>query len=384
MQEPLRGSAGDHPRILNLTHDNLFIGRFSRYMEEVAPGASDYAIFAPSGQLKHAVTGNLVIATSSVDTVRDLVARTIDDYDFLVVHYLMPEWAEMIPEIPSQVRVFWSGFGGDYYGSDASPDDGIMAPLTASLVKSWSPRLRITGRVAHRLAAYWRGAPKRRAVRRVDAFSAPVPTDLAVMQDRYRGFRGEYVQLAYATADESAAGTQVPTGENILVGNSAGPSNNHLDVFEKLGRAKDPGRKVLVPLSYGEPQVYREAVIADGRRRFGDDFEPILDFMPLNEYNSLISSCSYVIMGHRRQQGLGNIISALLGGCTVLLDDSNPVFEFLSQRGAHLVPLGALSSGPIQRHRITEKNAAVNRNIVEGIWGRAAVLDNLRRAFQLT
>lgn len=376
-------SSVEHPRILNLTHDNLFIGRFSRYMEEVAPGASDYAILAPGDRLKHAVAGNLVIASSSVDAVRDLVARTVGDYDFFVVHYLIPEWAELIPEIPTHVRVVWSGFGGDYYGSDASPDDGIMAPLTAELVESWAPKLRITGRVAHALAAYRRGAPKRRAVRRVDAFSAPVPTDLAVMQARYRGFRGKYVQLAYATVDESAAGTLAPTGENILVGNSAGPSNNHLDVFEKLARAKDPGSKVFVPLSYGEPQVYRDAVIADGRRRFGEDFEPILDFMPLDDYNSLISSCSYVIMGHRRQQGLGNIISALLGGCTVILDDSNPVFEFLAQRGAHLVPLSALASDYMQRHRITVKEAAANRSIVEQVWGRPVVLDNLRRAFQL-
>ncbi|WP_433645739.1 TDP-N-acetylfucosamine:lipid II N-acetylfucosaminyltransferase [Leucobacter sp. W1038] len=359
----------------------MFIARLSGYLEQVLPGSSDFVILITGEVFKHPVKGRLLAATPSVDEILALVSSKVNQYDYFVVHYLIPEWADLIPSVEKSVRVIWSGFGGDYYGSDISPDDGILAPLTAELVGSWAPKLRITGRIAQKLAGYRQGSPKRRAVKRVDAFSAPVPTDLKIMRARYSQFRGDYVQLSYATSEESAGDALNPTGENILVGNSASPSNNHLDVFEQLAGAKDPGRKVLVPLSYGEPQVYREAIIAAGVKHFGEDFVPILDFMPLDDYNRLISSCSFVIMGHRRQQGLGNILAALLSGSTLILDRANPVHEYLSQLGVRLTTLDDLSHRTIQETRLEPDDVIANRALVEQSWARSTVLENLRNTF---
>lgn len=369
------------PRILNLTHDNMFVARYSDYMEEVLPGGSDYAILSPTEQPKYPVSGRLLIASGSVDEIRSMVLSRVSEYDFLVVHYMIPEWAEMISEIGERTRVVWSGFGGDYYGSDRSPNDGILAPLTAELVSQWAPKLRITGRLAHALAYYRSGRPKRLAARRADVFSAPVPDDLRVFTARYPRFRGGYAQLNYATAEESGSGGAKPTGENVLVGNSASPSNNHLDVFPRLAAAKEPGRKVLVPLSYGEPEAYRDAVLVAGKKHLGSDFMPILDFMPLEEYNGLVASCSFIVMGHRRQQGLGNILSALLSGCSVILDPVNPVYQYLSVEGIRVGSLDDLLTRTIHEFALEPQEMVENRAVVERLWGREAVLGNLRAVF---
>jgi hypothetical protein len=106
--------------------------------------------------------------------------------------------------------------------------------------------------------------------------------------------------------------------QNIQVGNSATPTNNHADVFEELKNHDLSGRTVYVPLSYGYAN-YREYVLKIGKKMLGDRFYPLLDFMPLHEYNRTLSSCGYVIMNHFRQQAVGNIIAALTRGSKVFL-----------------------------------------------------------------
>src|SRR6185503_12335549 len=62
-------------------------------------------------------------------------------------------------------------------------------------------------------------------------------------------------------------------GPDILVGNSATPENNHLEVIEHLARLGTAGRKVIVPLSYGRgsgSELYAAAVRRAGERLLGD------------------------------------------------------------------------------------------------------------------
>lgn len=54
------------------------------------------------------------------------------------------------------------------------------------------------------------------------------------------------------------------SGENILVGNSATPTNNHIEIFRILSRLRLPeSSKIVVPLSYGDVH-YREKIVELG------------------------------------------------------------------------------------------------------------------------
>jgi hypothetical protein len=107
-------------------------------------------------------------------------------------------------------------------------------------------------------------------------------------------------------------------GTNILLGNSADPSNNHIEVFNKLTNYKDSDIKVYTPLSYGNKK-YAQNIINQGKKLLGDKFVPITDFMPKEEYLTLLAKIDIAVFNHNRQQAMGNIITLLGLGKTVYL-----------------------------------------------------------------
>jgi len=371
-------------RILHLSHDNTFVARFSHLLEEVAPESSHYVILASSGELTHPIAAEHSVARTVVEAqqrMRELAAGA----EVLLVHYMFPSWAGIVADLPPHLTVVWCGFGGDYAGTLRDPNAGLLAPLTSELQGRIAEPLTMRGR-ALRARRAWLGRNNGRNLRaaseRARFFSAPVRADLGVFTARFPGFTGEFVQLNYGTAEELAPTRSTPIGEHVLVGNSATLPNNHLDVFARLSGLRSDGRKVIVPLSYGEPAAYREAVLAAGARLFGSDFVPVLDHLPLHEYQELVSSCEFVLMGHRRQQGLGNVLTALLGGATVLLDRLNPVFTELSAAGAHVGDLYNPAAVSLEQYRGDAEQQAANGALIRRLWGRAQVFENLRIALR--
>lgn len=115
---------------------------------------------------------------------------------------------------------------------------------------------------------------------------------------------------------------------HIQVGNSADPSNNHLEVFEKLIPYKEQDIKIFVPLSYGE-QAHAKKVIEVGVKLFGDKFVPLTAFMPFDHYLEFMGQIDIAVFNHKRQQGMGNIITLLgLGKKVYMRNDVTPWMFF--------------------------------------------------------
>jgi hypothetical protein len=106
----------------------------------------------------------------------------------------------------------------------------------------------------------------------------------------------------------------------ILVGNSADPTNNQLEVFEKLKKYSNQNIEIFAPLSYGNKK-WAEKVINEGKNIFGENFHPLTEFMPLTEYQKLLASIDIAIFNHKRQQAMGNIINLLGTGKKVYIRD---------------------------------------------------------------
>ncbi|GEK45898.1 hypothetical protein HPA02_01810 [Bisbaumannia pacifica] len=119
---------------------------------------------------------------------------------------------------------------------------------------------------------------------------------------------------------------------NILVGNSAAPSNNHFEVFERLLPHKDDEIKIFVPLSYGD-QSHAKEVIALGKAWFGEKLVPMTDFMPFERYLRFLKDVDIAVFNHRRQQAMGNTISLLSMGKTVYLRSDVVQWELFKKEG---------------------------------------------------
>lgn len=117
----------------------------------------------------------------------------------------------------------------------------------------------------------------------------------------------------------------------IQVGNSADPTNNHLEVFKKLNRFRDKSIKIICPLSYPlseRNEKYRDKIIEVGYRVFDDKFIPLLDFMPFDKYLEFLAKVDVAIFNHKRQQAVGNITSLLSLGKKVYIRDDITTWSF--------------------------------------------------------
>ncbi|MBN9154207.1 MAG: TDP-N-acetylfucosamine:lipid II N-acetylfucosaminyltransferase [Microbacterium sp.] len=365
-------------RIVHLFPDSPFLRFTAEMFESAAPGANTFLVYAATGDVaRHGLPATAAIETLIAD---DAGLRRANDAisaaDIAIFHSVGSFAARALNSAPAGTLKVWSGWGGDYYGSDWSGMAGLLDPLTARYDRR---RLTLPGKVQQ---TYRRLRTPVREVHRAagaaDVFSAPVPEDYAVFRRRFPEFHGRYAQLNYASVEDTyAVGAEAATGDDILLGNSASLPNNHLDVLEILSRADIAGRRIVAPLSYGDPR-YADAVTARGRELFGEAFLPLRDFLPLPEYQALIAGCSAVVMGHHRQQAVGNVASALWTGARVILQDRSPLFAFLRDRGADVAPLSGVARAGVPRARASAHERERNREVLTAFWSRERVLANIR------
>lgn len=297
--------------------DSKFVGPITRMFEAAAPGMHEYIAVGSVG-------GNWIPAPGVVHVpdgpaAAAIAARRVD-WDGVLVHGLPFSTARPIMKVLAPtVAVAWYVWGFEAYEAWPALQRGLLMPKTRAAEARLSG-LPLTGRV-------------RRAWRQL----RDNPRDVL---DRYdfcvTQIREEY-ELFVATGlltstqfhwgavgmldDYADTGASASTGRDIQVGNSATFSNNHLDVFDTLSRMDLGTRCVVAPLGYGDSR-YRAVVTDAGKRLLGERFRPLEEFVPLEEYRTILRQCGHVIMNQSRQQALGNIIEALWRGARVYLNDT--------------------------------------------------------------
>jgi dTDP-N-acetylfucosamine:lipid II N-acetylfucosaminyltransferase len=122
---------------------------------------------------------------------------------------------------------------------------------------------------------------------------------------------------------------------NILLGNSATPTNNHLDVLNMINKYHFKSRKIILPLSYGDND-YRN-YLEDHIRVEINSITLLTDFLPFEEYSIILNSCTHAIFGHLRQQAIGNIYICLRKGMKVFLYKDSMAYKQLKDRDKYVI-----------------------------------------------
>ena len=128
---------------------------------------------------------------------------------------------------------------------------------------------------------------------------------------------------------------------NILLGNSAAPENNHIEILSKLNELKCENMKIYCPLSYGNME-YANSVKAWGREYFGDDFIPLDSFLSKAEYDEILVNIDIAVFNHHRQQAVSNIISLLGLGKKVFLRPTVTTYEYFLNQGIKVFDVNSL------------------------------------------
>jgi hypothetical protein len=122
------------------------------------------------------------------------------------------------------------------------------------------------------------------------------------------------------------------TLNTIFLGNSASPFNNHLDALEHLSDL-NTDLKIVAPLSYSGSNQYIQKVCTAGNQKFGKQFLPLLDFLPMNEYYSLMENVKAAVFFNLRSQAAGNILWFLTNNIPVFMLEENNLYKMLTDSG---------------------------------------------------
>lgn len=162
---------------------------------------------------------------------------------------------------------------------------------------------------------------------------------------------------------------------NILVGNSADPSNNHIEVFNKLFPLRDRNTNIFVPLSYGN-QEYAKHVITVGRAMFGNNFFPLTEFLNADQYADFLANIDFAIFNHKRQQAMGNTITLLGMKAPVFLRKSTSTWKSLIALGFTIYDIGSFSM-----QRPNKYDLDSNALIAMKVFNKDNLLRQLRQIF---
>lgn len=360
---------------LHIMGNDKFVGGLQRMFEAALPGEHVYGVrLGPSGELP----AGCVPVSNKESFLRLLSSRA--DWRGVVFNPLYAIYWDWLPDIPEDLRVVWYTWGGEAFNSWPLLTRNLYQPKTKEWVyKHTSVRTKIKENMPYlpRRLYY-----KARYLRRVDVF-------VSQLREEYDLFRKVHLLPHQVEYHFGSVGTlssfaetpacEIDLGKDILLGNSATPTNNHMEAIDRLAQLDLSGRKVIVPLSYDTPAYpdYREMVLEYGHRRLGVYFEPLLGFLPLAEYQSLLNRCGYVVMNHHRQSALGNIVMMIMKGAKVLLNDTSVYREYISW-GLHLCSISTMGCSNSMFTPLNSSQIEENRAILYAKIGEENVVSKLK------
>jgi dTDP-N-acetylfucosamine:lipid II N-acetylfucosaminyltransferase len=376
--------------ILHLVNDNKFIDMGLKKFESEHPNSNKAIIIGRKKRLRH-VKSKLIEFVSAKQAIKLINS---DEYSALVVHWLGKSAISLIENTPNKKNIAWIGWGSDYYErllKEVYPN-GLLLEKTQELTKN---RLTIPKLSAKYLKSKIRNLlkiksePDTRTIGKINFFIPVLDTEYKLAKIHNEWLTASYTPWNYGILEDDFLPTDTPIRKNernILIGNSSTPENNHIEIFENLKLNKEiDGRKIIVPLSYGD-SWYQKKIIKIGRNIFGEDFLPLTSFMPKSDYINLLASCDHVFMNHLRQQALGNICIMLAIGAKVHLNKQSILYDWFKQKGVHVSPINFNNNSVIPNDEflpLTAQQKNDNYKFLQSHWGRETQTKNTKKLVDL-
>lgn len=364
--------------IVHLFEDEKFVDTTIEKFEKIAEGENRYIVFSDAKSLKHPKrTDKIEIYPNSWYKIK--LEKIFKDCRLIIVHYLTPIKGFIIKNKPNRIPVVWMVWGKDAY--DFFEKYEQYEPITSSYLRAdWRTKLKKTKLYDgyHFIKYGVNTIDKERGISsKINYITTVLPTEFELIKKEFN-LNAKYIPYNYDSLNILFSGTKsYVLGENILIGNSATPSNNHLDVFSKIVEFK---QEVIVPLNYGDMN-YKNVILENGIKTFGSKFRPLTHFMPFEEYQNLVFSCNSMVMYHIRQQGLGNILLALYVGIRVFLNTKSTTYKYLNKIGFRIYDLQ--NDNEVLGVELEREEKSVNKALVIQYWGPKKILEGVNNVVNI-
>ena len=368
-------------KILHITTDNKFISHALSTFESVYPNQNTVWMLNVSGETN--------VANNQYDKKFTLRQRfspkflnQLKQFDLVILHSFIASWYPLIALAPRSVRFAWLGWGYDYYNYIYKDSSELLLEDTLKLSnhmrETETDHLTIKNIVRYPIKLVMNKVIKKVALKRIASFSPVLEEDYNMVKEaKLISSLPQFMPWNYGSLEENLVANfidQRVIGNSILVGNNASMTNNHIEAFNLIATHNLPQTiKVFVPLSYGN-EDYKRNILEKGGEQLNGSFYPIVDFMPIDAYVELIKQCGYVIMNHKRQQAVGNIVIMLYLGARVFLREENPTYKMLKKEGAILNTVQELSMQPeLLQKPLSENEIQKNIAVLYKHWSKEAI-----------
>jgi dTDP-N-acetylfucosamine:lipid II N-acetylfucosaminyltransferase len=362
-------------KILHLAPDYIFTDLAYKNFESVAPLCNTFLTPSLNKKLNY-IKETPVKIINPFSFKNPYFMRSLEKYDFIVLHSLNTFNQEIVAHTSSDLKFVWIGMGHDYYDIIYEDPESLYQEKTRNIVKNLSYNKEKTiNDLLNQLSKsiLYKNLEKKAIIKKINFFSPVLENEYKMVSSKFSFNFPDYIDWNYGNTERMIESNL--NGNNILLGNSATPTNNHLEVLDFLRTQNLSEKKIICPLSYGDSE-YANILRNKGKAYFGDAFSSLDEFMPYKNYINLISSCSNVIMNHHRQQGLGNVLPMLYLGAKVFLNEKNPLYDYYKERGVVIFAMDELYNNPsLLDFHLSEEDIEKNRQILKVRFSEKTILN---------
>lgn len=346
-------------KIAHFIHDEKFPDSAYELFETVAPNCNTFYIASKPSDLKY-IKKTPVNFINKFSYKNPFFMRELEKYNIVVLHSLSKFNQQLVLHSDtSKVTFVWIGMGYDYYDLIYDSKNSFLLPETEAIaVKYWNKSIKNLLKV-RKIASFLlrkiieKSSSKPEILKKIHHFAPVLEVEYYLIKNKFNNRLSSglprYARWNYGVnrelIDRESENNQVLLGNDILLGNSASFTNNHIEMIDFLSRIDLQDKKVICPLSYGNPE-YADFVINYAEKRIKDNFVPVTSFLPYNDYIKMISNCTNVVMNHKRQQAVGNISAMLAKGAKVFLREENPLYQHYKSMGIKLFTIQSLLETP--------------------------------------
>lgn len=360
-------------QVAHFVHDNQFIDSAYYQFEEVLPGRNVFYITTKRERIKH-IKETPVVHISKFSFKNPFFIRQLNQFSFIVLHALSNFNRELVAHAEMNTKFVWIGMGYDYYDLIFKNKEDKYLCKTLEIINKLSEHGRKKSMAFHFIKSplrriIYKNFPKTKILHRISYFSPVLPIEHSIIESQMNAPIPKYIHWNYGLNAKLVLDlddTQTFSGNSILLGNSSSPNNNHLEAIDLLKQIGNNSRKIICPLSYGLYTNYADYIESYGSACLGEAFIGIREYLPHDEYFTLISECSNVIMNHLRQEGVGVISAMLLKGAKVFLNHKNPIYLHFKDLGVRVFSIDDLRKDPsLLDRRLSACDIEKNRKILK-------------------
>lgn len=330
-------------QIVHIARDDIFIDTAYDIYEKAFPNRNKFLILKnKQTNIKYLSSKKEYYFVEPIDDYITIVDSLINDASLIVFHGVDSYQAKIALKLKKNKKKYlWSVFGGEVYNNKKIFKNESIGKKTHKKygfnIKKWIKDFIRPYFYLLTKAQYEPSKVIKDSLATMDFAGILYKEEL----DNFRCLEIvkpdiEHIKFTYYPLNliiEESSG--FVNNDNILLGNSASYTNNHLEAFEILEKFDLGRHKIISSLSYGNHE-YAKQIIDLGFRKFGENFQPLTDFLPLSDYQKILHSCGIVIMYHYRQQAIGNIMNAIYLGAKVYLSNTNTLYHYLKRIGCHV------------------------------------------------